>query len=157
MIRRFALAALFLAAAPASAQNQFPDPNLLEASDVQMIGPPEISYQTPALVFTNGTGADFYLTGGAVNTALLAAWGTNESRQISVNVDSYVQGSLSCRFRNGAWTDLGLTGAGMSTPVTITSGTSGFGLLCRAAGPATSIFSIRANPPQGVPAILIEP
>lgn len=157
MRRRFALAALVIAATPAMAQNQFPDPNLLDAANVQMIGPPEISYQTPALVFVNGTGGDFYLTGGSVNTALLAAWGTSESRQISVHVDSYTQGSLSCRFRNGAWTNLGLTGAGMSTPVTITSGTSGQGLVCTAGGPATSIFSIRADPSQGYPAILIEP
>jgi hypothetical protein len=155
MIRRLALAALVLAATPAMAQNQFPDPNLLEASDVQMSGVPEIGYQLPALFFANGGASDFYNTGGAVNTALLAAWGTNESRQMSVHVDSYVEGSLSCRFRNGTFVDLGLTGTGMSTPVTITSGTSGFGLICRGVGPAT--FSIRADPANSHPAILIEP
>lgn len=126
------------------AQNQFPDPYLLDPAGLAMFGAPAIRYDLPTLVFENGGSSSIYQSAGSVTSDLLHAWRASESRQISANVVSYGSGSLSCRFRGGAYVDLCLAGTGPSAPVTITAGTLAQGLVCRGVGTAT--FALRGNP-----------
>lgn len=154
-MRRFLLPFALLLSTPALAQNQYPDPYLLEAADVGMIGAPEISYTLPTLNWTNGGAGDIYSITGASSTALLAAWGTSEARQVSVYVRSWTSGSIRCRMRGGSYVDLGITGPGQSTPVTITSGTLAQTFICTGLGGTT--LSIGYNVINGEPAFTIEP
>lgn len=52
-MRRLLIASLALClSAPAMAQNQFPDPNLLAPADMQFFGAPDARYELPSIVFT---------------------------------------------------------------------------------------------------------
>ncbi|MEA3012861.1 MAG: hypothetical protein QOD42_1406 [Sphingomonadales bacterium] len=153
MIRRFALAALVLAATPAMAQNQFPDPNLHIPTDMTFGGYPTARHSLPAIVWDNANGANYYATSGTVSSDLLTAWPASEVRYISVNVAEYVSGTMTCRFRNGSFVDLNVSGDGPTTPVAITAGVSGFGLLCRGSSGAT----FRVQHSGTAAAITIEP
>lgn len=149
------LAASMLLAGPALAQNQFPDPNLLDPSGLLMTSVPagSLTYELPALVFNGGTTA--YQTAGAVDAALLAAWGVGEDRQVSAYVAAYSSGDLKCRFRGGAYVNLGLAGTGMSAPVTITAGSGSTGFACVRVGSA--VFTLQARPSNGDPIFNIAP
>jgi hypothetical protein len=131
MIRRLASAALVLAAAPAMAQNQFPDPNLHAPLDMSFSGFPTARHSLPAIVWDNASSVAAYGTTGTVNSDLLTAWPASEVRYVSVNVAEYVSGSMQCRFRTGSYVDLNVTGDGPTTPVAITSGVTGSGFVCR--------------------------
>ncbi len=155
MKRLFIALCFALSGTPVLAQNQFPDPNLLDPTGLLMTSVPagSLTYNMPELRFNGGTSA--YQTTGATDTALLAAWGVGEDRQVSAFAASYTSGDLKCRFRGGAFVDLGLTGAGMSAPVTITAGTGSTGLQCVRVGLA--IFTLQARPSNGDPIFSITP
>lgn len=157
-MRKLTLAVALLAAScatPASAQNQFPDPNLLDPTGLLMTSVPSgsLTYELPSLVFNGGT--TVYQTAGAVDAALLSAWGVGEDRQFSAYAASYTSGDLKCRFRGGAYVNLGLAGTGMSAPVTITAGSGSTGLSCLRVGAA--IFTLQARPSNGDPIFSITP
>lgn len=103
---------------------------------------PGIGYTRPSLVFDNANSTDLFGTAGGVSAAILAYVDPLETVTISANVESYVSGDVACRIRNGAFVNLGITGNGPSTPVSITAGSSGLGLVCRGvgAGPVTLVI-----------------
>ena len=153
MFRPLALAALVLAATPAMAQNQFPDPNLHVPLDMSFSGYPTARHSLPAIVFDNASGIAGYNPTGTVSSDLLAAWPATEVRYMSVNVADYVTGSVQCRFRGGSYVDLNVSADGPTTPVAITAGATGATLLCRPSSGAT--FRIQQS--GTAPAISITP
>ncbi|HEV7660773.1 MAG TPA: hypothetical protein VGO55_13120 [Allosphingosinicella sp.] len=153
MVRRFALVAFVLVATPAMAQNQFPDPNLHEPADMTFSGYPTARHSLPAIVWDNASAIATYGTAGTVNSDLLAAWPASDVRYMSVNVADYVTGTMTCRFRSGSFVDLNVSGNGPTTPVAITAGVSGGGLVCRGSSGAT----FRVQQSSTAPAISITP
>ena len=102
--------------------NLFPDPLVDDSLGYTFQAP--WSYDTSSL-FSDGASTSqtaATLSGSSLNTACLAAIAASTAYQVRIRVSGWVQGTISCRLRFGAYTNLVVTGDGWFGPVTVTAG-----------------------------------